>query len=169
MTSHAYGDTKSAEINAVCKQNRIRSKPVTKRMDMLTDCMYCGHSHEGLKARCPAFGKTYKGCGRANHFIGKCTYKRGNTRATGKGSKGDRTRNQVDPEPSSEEELLSVTPDPVQESISSVGVTEPKTRVYVTMEISDRPILMLVDTGISCNVILVKYLPPGTLVNETER
>ena len=60
MFSHAYDDTKSAEINAVCKQNRVRSKPLTKPMDMLTDCMYCGQSHEGLKARCPVFGKNYR-------------------------------------------------------------------------------------------------------------
>ena len=82
MASHAYGDTKSEEINAMGKQNKFRSKPVTKPTEMLTDCMYCGQSHERLKARTPAFGKTCRGCGRTNHFIGKCTYKPGNTRAT---------------------------------------------------------------------------------------
>ena len=57
----------------------------------------------------------------------------------------------------------------MQESINFISMTEPKTRVYVTSEISDKPILMQVDTGVSCNVIPDKYLPPGTLINETER
>ena len=129
-TSHAYGDTKSEEINAVSKQNKFRSEAVTKPKDMLMDFMYCGLSHESLKERCPAFVDNCRSCGRTNHFIEKCTYKPGNTRATGKESKGGRTVNQVEPESSSEEELLSVTLHSVQESINSVSVTEQRHESY---------------------------------------
>jgi hypothetical protein len=33
---------------------------------------YCGTSHERNKLKCPAVGKTYKKCGKQNHFAKVC-------------------------------------------------------------------------------------------------
>ncbi|CAC5408069.1 unnamed protein product [Mytilus coruscus] len=35
-------------------------------------CKYCGRKHEFNKAKCPAFGKECRKCGKANHFESMC-------------------------------------------------------------------------------------------------
>lgn len=45
----------------------------------------------------------------------------------------------------------------------------PEKKIFVTMEIAGPSIRMQIDTGASCNVLPHKYVPPGTLITDTDR
>ena len=45
----------------------------------------------------------------------------------------------------------------------------PEKKIFATMEITGASIRMQIDTGAPCNVLPQKYVPPGTLITETDR
>ena len=53
--------------------------------------------------------------------------------------------------------------------MNAVTKTIPPNKLYAAMEIAGKQIQMQIDTGASCNVLPVKYVPPGTPIKETER
>ena len=64
----------------------------------------------------------------------------------------------------SEDEILVVS------HAQEVNVVTPdhQTKVLATMNIADKPIKMLIDSGASCNVLPIKFLPVGLNLRKTE-
>ena len=76
----------------------------------------------------------------------------------------------VNSEESSKEELLSVSFDSYEGNLHAVNEDNlPEKKIFATMEIAGASIRMQIDTGASCNVLPQKYVPPGTLITETDR
>ena len=76
----------------------------------------------------------------------------------------------VNAEESSKEELLSVSFDSYEGNVHAVNEDNlPEKKIFATMEIAGASIRMQVDTGALCNVLPQKYVPPGTLITETDR
>ena len=76
----------------------------------------------------------------------------------------------VNAEESSKEELLSVSFDSYEGNVHAVNEDNlPEKKIFATMEIAGASIRMQIDTGASCNVLPQKYVPPGTLITETDR
>ena len=44
-----------------------------KKGKSTVNCKYCGLSHERVKEKCPAWGKTCRSCGKKNHYAKVCT------------------------------------------------------------------------------------------------
>jgi len=75
----------------------------------------------------------------------------------------------VDPDYSSEEELLSVAFDTTEGNVHTVHKDSlPKKKIFATMEIAGESVQMQIDTGASCNVPR-KLVPPGTNSVESDR
>ena len=111
------------------------------------------------------FGKICSACQKENHFALKCSQ-------TKKLHKTNKPRNR---KPShkhslnqfdfgeSEEEILSVSY--TEEEINAVDIHSNK--ILATMRIRGKEVKMLIDSGASCNVLPIKYLPKGTVVEKS--
>ena len=58
-------------------QNRGRRGNIRRQTSQITQCDYCGGSHQ--RGNCPAWGKTCGKCGKQNHYTSKCWSKHVNT------------------------------------------------------------------------------------------
>ena len=169
--------TPADNVNAVDKRKKSKAPPKRRsngqmqkqplpepKEDLLKRCKHCGRSHVKQRTKCPAFGKLCSACNKPNHFAEMC-------RSTS--SKNSRQRNgvnMVNSEDSSEEELLSVSFDSYEDNVHAVNEDNlPEKKIFATMEIAGTSIRMQIDTGASCNVLPQKYVPPGTLITETDR
>lgn len=56
------------EVQAL--QQRIKTNKFTE-----ISCTFCGRTHKRQKAKCPAFGKSCRKCGKENHFAVTCRSK----------------------------------------------------------------------------------------------
>ena len=76
----------------------------------------------------------------------------------------------VNAEESSKEELLSVSFDSYEGNVHAVNEDNlPEKKIFATMEIAGASIRMQIGTGASCNVLPQKYVPPETVITETDR
>lgn len=58
------------EVNRMAHKYQQSKTPVNKKM--VKDCHFCGYTHEQMKEKCPAWGKTCSSCKGRNHFKAKC-------------------------------------------------------------------------------------------------
>lgn len=78
--------------------------------------------------------------------------------------------NLVDPDYSTEEELLSVAFDTTEGNVHMVHEDSlPEKKIFATMEIAGESVQMQIDKGASCNVLPQKFVPPGTNIVESDR
>ena len=83
---------KSVQYEAIGECGRPKKKkfkPKDKRSQSrsqsgIRDCKCCGSNHQ--RRQCPAFGKTWKSCGKKNHFAKKCRSNKGQGQTQGTGS-----------------------------------------------------------------------------------
>ena len=69
--------SEAQKIDKVGVQSKLKQKCAVKSQQkyiprMLKECNFCGKSHEAVKIKCPAWGKTCKHCKGRNHFDVKC-------------------------------------------------------------------------------------------------
>ena len=143
------------EVNFVKTPSKGADKsPIVK------DCRFCGQTHEMERSKCPAFGKICSVCQRENHFALKCSHKK----KPHKTKKPPRKHsvNQFDCD-ESEEEILSVSCS--EEEINAVD--NHTNKIVATMKVGGKDVKMLIDSGASCNVLPIKYLPKGTVVEKS--
>ena len=141
------------EVNFV----KTPSKGVDKS-PIVKDCRFCGQTYEMERSKCPAFGKICSVCQRENHFALKCSHKKKPYR-TKKPRK--HSVNQFDCD-ESEEEILSVSCS--EEEINAVD--NHTNKIVATMQVGGKDVKMLIDSGASWNVLPIKYLPKGTVVEQ---
>ena len=134
------------EVNFVKKPSKgAGTSPIVK------DCRFCGQTHEMERSKCPAFGKICSVCQRENHFAWKCSHKKPHKT---KKPPHKHSVNQFDCD-ESEEEILSVSCS--EEEINTVDSHTNK--IVATMKVGGKDVKMLIDSGASCNVLPIKYLP----------
>ena len=104
---------------------------------LISDCHFCGRSHENRKEKCFAWGKVCSNCNGRNHFATKC--KKKHVRVT--------RNNETDTsdEHDSSEEWLN-------------AVTSRKSRMTALMLINDQKVRFQVDTGADVNILCKKYV-----------
>ena len=148
------------EVNFVKKPSKGAGKS-----SFVKDCRFCGQTHEKERSKCPAFGKICSACQKENHFALKCFQKK-------KLHKTKKPRNRKPPQKhsvnqfdfdESEEEILSVSCS--EEEINAVD--NHSNKILATMKIGGKDVKMLIDSGASCNVLPIKYLPKGTVVEKS--
>ena len=143
------------EGNFVKKPSKGADKsPIVK------DCRFCGQTHEMERSKCPAFGKMCSVCQRENHFALKCSHKRKPHKTKKPPQK--RSVNQFDFD-ESEEEIISVSCS--EEEINAVD--NHSNKIVATMKVGGKDVKILIDSGASCNVLPIKYLPKGTVVEKS--
>ena len=120
-----------------------------------------------MREKCPAFGKICSACQKENHFPLKCSQKK-------KPHKTKKPRNRKPPQKhsvnqfdfdESEAEILSVSWP--KEEINAVH--NHSNKILATMKIGEKDMKMLIDSGLSCNVLSIKYLPKGTVVEKSSQ
>lgn len=52
--------------------NPVKRKTITPSRSNKQECKFCGYTHEFMKSKCPAWGKTCDNCNGRNHFKSKC-------------------------------------------------------------------------------------------------
>ena len=148
------------EVNFVQKPSKGADKS-----SFVKDCRFCGQTHEKERSKCPAFGKICSACQKENHFALKCSQKK-------KPHKTKKPRNRKPPQKhsvnqfdfhESEEEILSVSCS--EEEINAVD--NHSNKILATMKIGGKDVKMLIDSRTSCNVLPIKYLPKGTVVEKS--
>ena len=122
---------------------------------MLKCCKHCGRSH--IKQRTKCLEKVCRNRNRPNHFAEMCRSTPGRTSRLRNGV------NMVDPDYSSEEELLSVTFVSTKGNVHTINEDSlPGEKIFATVEIAGESVQKQIDTGVSCNVLPQKFEPPGT-------
>ena len=148
------------EVNFVKKPSKGADKS-----SFVKDCRFCGQTNEKERSKCQAFGKICSACQKENHFALKCSQKKKPHK-----TKKPRNRkplqkhsvNQFDFD-ESEEEILSVSCS--EEEINAVD--NHSSKILATMKIGGKDVKMLIDSGASCNVLPIKYIPKGTVVEKS--
>nr|XP_054599642.1 uncharacterized protein LOC129164243 isoform X1 [Nothobranchius furzeri] len=84
------------ELHAVKQKER-------KRLDKEISCRFCGRAHERLKAKCPAYGKKRKKCGKENHFAIACRSK------SSQSENGKKVHTVMEQDSDSCEDIMTVT------------------------------------------------------------
>ena len=157
QNSHAHPPT---EVNFLKKPSKGADKS-----SFLKDCRFCGQAHQKERSKCSAFGKICSACQKENHFALKCVQKK-------KSHKTKRPRNREPPHKhsvnqfdfdESGEEILSVSC--YEGEINAID--NPSNKILATMKIGGKSVKMLIDSGASCNVLPIKYLPKGTVVEKS--
>ena len=157
QNSHAHPPT---EVNFVKKTSKG-----TDKSSFVKDCLFCSQTHEKERSKCPAFTKICSACQKENHFALKCAQKK-------KLNKTKRPRNREPPHKhsvnqfdfhDSGEEILSVSC--YEEEINAID--NPSNKILATMKIGGKSMKMLIDSGGSCNVLPIKYLPKETVVEKS--
>ena len=116
------------------------------KSSFVKDCLFCGQAHEKEKSKCPAFAM-------------KCFPKK---KPRNRKSPQKHSVNQFDFD-ESEEEILSVSC--AEEEINAVD--NHSNKILATMKIGGKEVKMLIDSGAFCNVLPIKYLPKGTVVEKS--
>ena len=94
-------------------------------------------------------------CNKANHFAAKCL------------SSKTKPVNTVGVE-SDDSDVLMVSITKSAQSVMHVTQGKKSGKIFATMQIDNRPVRMLVDSGASCNVIPAKYVPRSTPIKPYE-
>ena len=148
------------EVNFVKKPSKGADKS-----SFVKDCRFCGQTHEKERSKCPAFGKICSACQKENHFALKCSQKKKPHKTKKPGNRKPLQKhsvNQFDFD-ESEEEILSISCS--EEEINAVD--NHSNKILATMKIGGKDVKMLIDSGASCNVLPIKYLPKGTVVEKS--
>ena len=109
-------------------------------------CKYCGEKHQAARTKCPAYGKTCRQCGKANHFHTVCL--------RGKGKAGTKhisvVQESQSEETESEDELFAV------EQVGTVNHNR-KGQFFVPLSFDHELGITILDcqldTGATCNVM----------------
>ena len=72
-----YAQREDAKKQNVPKLEDRRRRESGSQLKQGGKCRYCGGAHERDKHKCPAFGKSCRKCGKANHFQSVCMQKQG--------------------------------------------------------------------------------------------
>ena len=150
------------EVNFVKKPSKGADK-----LSFVKDCRFCDQTHEKERSKCPAFGKIYSACQKENHFALKCSQKK----------KPHKTKKPRNRKPSHEHSVNQFDFGESEEEILSVSCTEEEintvdnhsNKVLATMKVGGKEVKMLIDSGASCNVLPIKYLHKGTVVENSSR
>ena len=161
----------STQLEAMSAQNHTHPQALVKKpskgankSSLIKHCRFCGQTHEEERSKCPAFGKTCSTC-QKEKFALKCSQKK-------KSHKTKKPRNRKPPHnhsvnqfdfDESEEEILSVSC--TEEDINAID--NYLNKILATMKIGGKEVKMLIDSGASCNVLPIKYLPKGTVVEKS--
>ena len=156
----------STQLEAM--QNHTHPHPLVKKpskgsnkSSLIKDCRFCGQTHEEERSKCPALGKTCSTC-QKEKFALKCSHKKKShktKKARNRKSPQNHSVNQFDFD-ESEEEILSVSC--TEEDINAID--NHSNKILATMKSGGKEVQMLIDSGASCNVLPIKYLPKGTVV-----
>ena len=162
----APSQTTEEEANAVNQKERSKKAKTTKnngrdpKDELSAAYKYCGYKHERKRDKCPAYGKTYSLCGKANHFAVKCS--KNSRESENKRSHKFKCMkvNQLDDITKSsyslEEEIFSMS---LHHTANAVDMSNFKTKIFAHMEIANELVKMQVDSGASCHVLPPKFLP----------
>ena len=113
------------------RPNKNPKQPIPDSKEMLKCCKHCGKSHIKQRTKCPAFGKICSACKKPNHFAEM------SKSSPGRNSLPRNGVNLVDPDYSSEEELLSVAFDTTEGNVHTVHEDSlPGKKIFATMEIA---------------------------------
>ena len=148
------------EVNFVKKPSKGADKS-----SFVKDCQFCGQTHEKERSKCPAFGKICSACQKQNHFALKCS----------QNSKPQKTKKPRNRKPPQKDSVNQFDFDESEEEILSVSCSKGEinaadfysNKILATMKIGGKDVKMLIDSGASCNVLSIKYLPKGTVVEKS--
>ncbi|XP_023816251.1 uncharacterized protein LOC111948290 [Oryzias latipes] len=125
----------------------------------VTDCKFCGKSHDRNKEKCPAYGKKCKKCGKENHFAVKCKMR-------AEHSKKRPVHNVAECDSDEYEDILCVTGSEAEQPTDSKKETE--TKLFAGMLLGKDIVKFQIDCGVTCNVIPVNLLNPDTRLEDTK-
>uniref|UniRef100_A0A8C7YWC8 Gypsy retrotransposon integrase-like protein 1 n=1 Tax=Oryzias sinensis TaxID=183150 RepID=A0A8C7YWC8_9TELE len=125
----------------------------------VTDCKFCGKSHDRNKVKCPAYGKKCKKCGKENHFAVKCKMR-------AEHSKKRSVHNVAECDSDEYEDILCVTGSEAEQATDSKKETE--TKLFAGMLLGKDIVKFQIDCGATCNVIPVNLLNPDTRLEDTK-
>ena len=135
------------------------------RSSFVKDCRFCGQMHEKERSKCPAFRENLLCLSKRESFCLEMFAKK-------KLHEKKKPRNRKPPQKhsvnqfdidESEEEILSVSCS--EEEINAVD--NHSNKILATMKVGGKDLKMLIDSGASCNVLPIKYLPKGTVVEKS--
>ena len=140
------------EVNFVKKPSKGAGKS-----SFVKYCRFCGQTHEKERSKCPPFGKICSACQKENHFALKCSQKKKPHKTKKPGNRKPPQKHSVNhfDFDESEEEILSVSCS--EEEINAVD--NHSNKILATMKIGGKDVKMLIDSGASCKVLPIKYLP----------
>ena len=149
-TKEMSAGSEAQTIDKVGVQSKLKQKCAVKSQQkyipcILKECNFCDKSHEAVKTKCPARGKTCKHCKGRNHFDVKCK------KAHSLNVDGDST--------DSEEQWLATV------------VTDHNKRVTVLMRVNGCDVRFQLDSGADINTICQKIceeVTSETHVQETD-
>ena len=126
------------------EKHRLRTENVTGadrkfEVRMISDCRFCGKSHEAQKTKCPAWGKVCMNCNGRNHFKAKCRTKVHSLEQTN-----------CDSEP-------VVPGNSTQMMMGSLSYTK-KGRVTALMHVNGYDVRFQLDSGADVNIICAKFV-----------
>ena len=128
------------------------------KSSFLEDCRFCSQAHEKERSKCPAFGKNFSACQKENHFALRFMY-----------PPHKYFVNQFDFDENGEK-ILSASS--YEEEINAIDNPSNKIQTKsrrAIMKIGGKNVKMLIDSGAyaSWNVLLIKYLPKGAVVEKS--
>ncbi|KAK5866505.1 hypothetical protein PBY51_020693 [Eleginops maclovinus] len=135
-----------------------------KNMDTVS-CMFCGKTHERNKAKCPAFGKRCKKCGKENHFAVRC---KSNTE---KWKRGKQVHYVTEEDSDDYEDVMTVN---TTEILTKTGneTRDDKAKnsqLFAGMLVGKELVKFQIDCGATCNVIPINLLNPDTQMERTKK
>ena len=154
--------TPTPEVNKLTKTPKQHYKP-----PVLHECRCCGQSHEKAREKCPVFGKVCDNCKKENHFASKCAAEKNPSQKKTKRCQRPARKSPVNQGElkDSEEEILVVSH--TQEEVNVV-TPQNQTKVLATMNIAEKQIKILIDSGAYYNVLPITFLAVGSNLRKTE-
>lgn len=130
-------------------------------------CKFCGMTHERSKAKCPAYGKSCKKCGKENHFAVKCKSKLEKEK---KYDKRTRKVHQMTDQDSEEEyeDVMSITTRGRQTTEDRNDKAK-HSQLFAGMLVGRKLVRFQIDCGATCNVIPINLLNPDTKLGSTKK
>jgi len=133
---------------------------------VLCEYRYCGQSQEKATAmKCLAFGKVCNNCKKENHFAAKCAAEKNHRKK--KTNIGRKSRGKfVNQLKESKDKILLVSH--TQEKVNIFTLVL-QSKVLTTMNVADKLIKMLIDSGAPLKVLPIKFLSEGSNLRSQNR
>ena len=129
----------------VAPKTKESAKPVNMRQ---IRCKYCGRQHPKQRQQCPAFGQSYRQCGKMNHSAKQCKNKK---------TTGTFVRNVSHFEDNSDSKSSEV--------FVNVVSQKPSQDIKCEMIVAARRVTFLVDTDTSANLLPLQTCQHSIVVN----